>query len=143
MANSPTILNLLDGPGGVDPACHIVWARFRMMRRYLAYRPVEVPRILRKLDLLAHGAEGHGPVLLLLTSAAGIGFAWDGCEQGCVRAALPPLRMLSGPVQHFQSAILKAWQLKVTVQVAERTGVFGCTILGCQRILYNYLPLPT
>ena len=42
LANSPAILNLLDGPGGVDPACHIVWARFRMMRRYLAYRPVEV-----------------------------------------------------------------------------------------------------
>ena len=62
------------------------------------------------LDLRAHGA-GHGPVHLLLTSAAEIGFAWDGGEQGWVRAALPPLWMLSGPVQHFHSAVLEAWQL--------------------------------
>ena len=37
------------------------------------------------------------------TSAAEIGFVWDGDEQ-----ALPPLRMLTGPVQHFESAILEA-----------------------------------
>ena len=81
-------------------------------------------------------------MLLLLTSAAGIGFAWDGCEQGCVRAALPPLRMLSGPVQHFQSAILKAWQLKVTAQVAEKRG-FRVHNSWMSEDLYNYLPLPT
>ena len=32
----PAILNLLDGPVGIDTAFHIVWARFRMMGRYLA-----------------------------------------------------------------------------------------------------------
>ena len=37
LANAPAILNLLDGPVGVDPAFHIVWSRFRMTRRYLAY----------------------------------------------------------------------------------------------------------
>ena len=31
------ILNLLDGPVGVDPAFHVIWSRFRMMRRYLSY----------------------------------------------------------------------------------------------------------
>ena len=36
LANAPAILNLLDGPVGIDPSFHIVWARFRMMRRYLA-----------------------------------------------------------------------------------------------------------
>ena len=36
LANAPAILNLLDGPVGVDPAFHIVWSRFRMLRRYLA-----------------------------------------------------------------------------------------------------------
>ena len=39
LANAPAILNLLDGPVGVDPAFHIVWSRFRMMRGYLAYCP--------------------------------------------------------------------------------------------------------
>ena len=45
LANTPAILNLLDGPVGIDPAFHIIWARFRMMRRYLTYCPGEEPRI--------------------------------------------------------------------------------------------------
>ena len=55
------------------------------------------------LDLIAHGAEGHGPVHLL-------GLPLMGCEQGWIRVALPPLRVLSGSVQHFQSAVLQAAQ---------------------------------
>ena len=45
LANAPALLSLLDGPVGVDPAFHIIWSRFRMMRRYLAYCPDEEPRI--------------------------------------------------------------------------------------------------
>ena len=33
LARAPAILSLLDGPVGVDPAFHVVWSRFRMMRR--------------------------------------------------------------------------------------------------------------
>ena len=62
-----------------------------MMRRYLAYC----------LDLISRGAQGHVPVHLLLISAADFGFAWDGEEKGWVRGSLPPLRMITGPVQHF------------------------------------------
>ena len=69
LANAPAVLNLLDGPVGVDLAYHVVWSRFRMMRRYLAYCPEEKPRIFRMLDLIARGAPGHGPVHLLLLSA--------------------------------------------------------------------------
>ena len=47
LANTPAILSLLDGPVDVDPAFYIVWSRFRMMRRYLAYCPEEEPRIFR------------------------------------------------------------------------------------------------
>ena len=129
LANTPAILNLLDGPGGADQAYRIVWARFSMMRRYLACRPDEVPRTFRMLDLLAHGAEGHGPVHLLLTSAAEIGFAWDGVNK--VGFRLPSLLCgcLSGPVQHFQSAILEASQLKVSARLAERQGFRGAQLL--------------
>ena len=49
-----------------------------MMRRYLAYCPEEEPRIFRTLDIIARGAPRHGPVHLLLSSAAELGFAWDG-----------------------------------------------------------------
>ena len=38
------------------------------------------------LDLIsrggARGAQGHGPIHLLLISAAELGFAWDGDEKG-------------------------------------------------------------
>ena len=74
LANAPAIHNLLDGPVGIDPAFHIVWARFPMMRRYLAYCLEEEPNIFRMLDLISRSAEGHGPVHLLLTSAAEVGF---------------------------------------------------------------------
>ena len=50
---------------GVDPAFHIVWSGFRMMRRFLAYCPEEETRIFRMLDLISGGAQGHGPVHLL------------------------------------------------------------------------------
>ena len=110
LANAPAVLKLLDGPVGVEPAYHIVWARFRKMRRYLACRLDEVPCIFRVLDLLAHGAERHGPVHMLLASE--IGFAWDGGEQGWVRAALFPLRVLFGPVLSFRpgsSMLVLSW----------------------------------
>ena len=60
-------------------------------------------------DLNSRGAQGHGPVHLLLTSAAEVGFAWDDGEKGWVRPSLPPLRMMAGPIQHFSSSILEAW----------------------------------
>ena len=43
------------------------------------------------LDLFSRGAPGHGPVHLLLISAAEFSFAWDGGERGagCVLLSLP------------------------------------------------------
>ena len=125
LANAPAILNLLDGPVDVDPAFYVVWSRFRMMRRYLAYCPEEEPRIFRMLDLISRGAQGHGPVHLLLISAAEIGFAWDGDEKGWVRVSLPPLRMMAGPIQHFRTAILDAWHFHVFSKLSERKGFRG------------------
>ena len=125
LANAPALLNLLDGPVGVDPAFHIIWSRFRMMRRYLSYCPEEEPRIFRMLDLISRVAQGHGPVHLLLISAAELGFAWDGDEKGWVRVSLPLLRMMTGPVQHFLSAILDAWRFQVFARLSERKGFFG------------------
>ena len=125
LANAPAILNLLDGPVGIDPAFHIVWARFRMMRRVLAYCPEEEPRIFRMLDLVSRGSQGHGLVHLLLLSAAELGFAWDGAEQGWARVSLPPLRMITGPIQHFYSSLLDAWRFSVFAKLSERKGFRG------------------
>ena len=106
LARTPAILNLLDGPVGIDPAFHIIWARFRVVRRYLASGPEKEPRIFGMLDLISRGAQGHGPVHPMLTPAAEAGFAWDGEDKGWV----PPLRMMSGPIQHFYASILDAWR---------------------------------
>ena len=110
---------------GVDPAFHIVWARFRMMGRYLAYCPEEEPRIFRMLDLISREAPGHGPVHLLLTFAVEVGFAWDGDERGWVPTSLPPFRMMTEPIQHFYSSILEAWRYHVSAKLAEREGFRG------------------
>ena len=59
------------------------------------------------LDLICRGAQGHGPVHLLLISAAELGFAWDGDERGWVRPSLPPVRVMTGPIQHFFSHLRK------------------------------------
>ena len=45
LANALVVLNFLDGLVGVDHDFHIVWSRFRMMRRNLVYNPDEEPRI--------------------------------------------------------------------------------------------------
>ena len=125
LANAPAIHYLLDGPVGVDPAFHVVQSRFLMMRRYLAYNSVEEPRIFRMLDLISRGAHGHGPVHLLLMSAAELGFAWDGADRGWVRVSHPPLRMMTGPVQHFFSSIWDAWRFSIFARLSERQGFLG------------------
>ena len=61
LANTPAVLSLLDGPVGVDPALHIIFVRFRMMRRHLAYCPDEEPRNFRMLDLVFLGGPWPWP----------------------------------------------------------------------------------
>ena len=39
---------------------------------------------------------------------------------------LSPLRLMTGPVQHFLSAILDARRFHVFARLSERQGFFGC-----------------
>ena len=67
------------------------------------------------------GCSGHGPVHLLLTSAAEVGFAWDGDDRGWVRPSLPPLRMMTGPT-------LLSWMPDIIVSLPtypREEGFFG------------------
>ena len=61
------------------------------LRGYRAYRPEEVPRVLRLLDSAAEGCPGHGPAHLLVESAAEIGLQWDSRLLGWERLGLPVL----------------------------------------------------
>ena len=120
LANTPAILNLLDGPIGVDPALHIVLVMLNMNC------PDEEPGISRMLDLIS-----SWPLVMawscsfLLISAAELGFAWDGDEKGWVRPSLISLRMMAGPIQNFYSSILDAWRKSVFVNLSEREGFRG------------------
>ena len=45
LASAGAVLSLLDGPTGCERAFCVVWFRFRLLRRFLAYRPGEVSRV--------------------------------------------------------------------------------------------------
>ena len=72
---------------------------------------------------------GHGPVHLLVSSAAEIGFRWDSHSLAWYRPGLPFLSSLAGPVQHFRAAILDAWQNKAAADLCGREGFRGGPLL--------------
>ena len=80
----------------------------------------EVFRVYRLLERSAEGCPGHGPVHLLLQSAAVIGFRWDSLELAWDRPGLPLLSNLSGSFQHFRAAILGAWRDAVSSELCAR-----------------------
>ena len=102
------ILTLLDGPPGCDPGFNIVWCRFRLFRRYLAYRPGEVPRLFNLIGLVAAGGPGFGPIHLLVDSALVLGFTLGSLMVGMGTAWLALLHQLAGPYQHYKSPIWDA-----------------------------------
>ena len=64
LANPGAVLSLLDGPVGSDPGFYVVWCRFRMLRRYMAYNSSvhELARVKSLLRVVSVGA----PVLLFM-----------------------------------------------------------------------------
>ena len=42
-----------------------------------------------------------------------LGWYWSLVEQGWLWLGLPPLRLLSGPSQHFRDSVWDAWLFKV------------------------------
>ena len=124
-ASVGAVLSLLDGLSGCDPAYCVVWFRFRMLRRYLAFRPGEVSRVYRLLGSAPEGSPGHGPAHLLLQSAAEIGFRWDPEELAWDRPGVHLVSNLSGPTQHVRAAIFGAWRNKVSADLCARKGFPG------------------
>ena len=130
-----SLLPMLVQCRGCDPAFCVVWFQCPMLRRYLAYRPSEVPRVYRLLDSVTECCFGHGPVHLLVESASEIGFQWDSLQLGWERLGLPVLSNLAGPIQHFRAAILDAWRGKVSADLCARKGFRGSPWLDVEGIL--------
>ena len=104
----------------------VVWFRFWMLRRYLAYRPSEVGRVCRLLDMVSHCYPGHVPINLLASGAADIGFRWNSQTLSWARPGLlPVLRNIAGLFQHFRSAIHCAWRDAVAADLCAWSGFRG------------------
>ena len=129
LASFGAVLSLLDGPTGCDPAFCVVWFRFRLFRRYLAFWPSQVGRAYRLVEMVGEGCPGHGPIHLLSATAAEIGFWWDPDALAWSRPGLPLLSNLAGPLQHFKAAIVDAWRSKVAADLCGRKGFRGGPLL--------------
>ena len=134
LASVGAVLSLLDWPTGCDPAFWVVWFRFRLLRRYLALWPAEVGRVYRLLAMVREGCPGHGPVHLLSTCAAEIGFQWDPHALAWVRPGLPLLGHLVALFSIF-AAILDAWRNKVAADLCCRQGFRGGSLLDVHGFL--------
>ena len=62
LANPGAVLSLLDGPIGSDPGFHVVWCRFRMLRRHMSYNSSvhELARVYSLLRVVSAGAQFFG-----------------------------------------------------------------------------------
>ena len=80
-------------------------------------------------EKVGEGCPGHGPIRLLPTSAAEIGFRWNPVALAWVRPGLPMLSNLAGPIQHFKAAIIDAWRNKVAADLCGREGFRGGLLL--------------
>ena len=66
------------------------------------------------------------PSIFFLFLRLSWGLLWMGrSEVGFGFPSLPPLRMMTGPVQHFYSSILDAWRFSVFAKLSERRGFLG------------------
>ena len=125
LAHPGAVLSLLDGPDGCDPAYFLVWTRFRRIRQYLAYHPGESVRIYHMLDCISRGVRRHGPIHLLLASAAKIGFVWNSDACCWFRPGLRSYHLLASPKQVYKDSILRAWQNTVFANLRKREGFRG------------------
>ena len=96
------------------PWVHVVWCRL-MLRRHMAYDSSvhELAGVYSLLRVVAAGAPGHGPVHLLLSSAASLGFSWDSDLCVWVRPGFPALCQVPCPFRFFRKAVWDAWRTKV------------------------------
>ena len=112
------MLSLLDGPTGCDPAFCVVWFRFRLFRRYLAWWPSQVGRaygmVLSIFTLL----------VLLRLALGGIFWLWLGLDPVC-----PCLVIWLALVNILNATILDAWRNKVAAHLCGREGFRGGPLL--------------
>ena len=80
---------------------------------------------------------------LLLTSAAEMGFAWDGGERGWVRVSLPPLAYDGWSYSAFPLCYFGCRRIFMSCPNFLSGKVFGARNLLILKALYNYLTRPT
>ena len=82
----------------------------------------ELAGVYSLLRVVAAGAPGHGPVRLLLSSAASLGFSWNSDLCVWLRPGLPALCQISSPLEFFRNCVWDAWRTKVAGDLSSRAG---------------------
>ena len=129
MTDTPTLLSLLLGPWGSDPPLSLSGVAF-----------AECVGIWLTNQIA--GSPGHDPIHLLISPALEIVSSWDSEQERWIRAGLPLLRTMAGPVQHFRNSVFRAWQDTVAADLCKRKSFrdkFGFDIFGS----HHFLVLPT
>ena len=105
LTNSSAMLDLLDGPVGVDPAYYIAWARFRMMRGFLRWSVM-----LLGLTLITVGFEWRiGCVVPRLT----LRLIWAGVSQR--ESVMDARRFLLQARTHWYTIILQLHRFMTSI----------------------------
>ena len=127
LASPGAVLSLLDGPVDSDPGFLVVWCRFRMLRGHMGYNSSvhELARVYSLLRVVSVGAPGDGPVHLLLSGAASLGFSLDSDLCVWLTLGLPALCQISSPFHFFRKAVWDAWRTKVAGDFSSRAGFSG------------------
>ena len=123
------------------PGFHVVWCRFRMLRRHMAYNSSvhELARVHSLLRVVSAGAPGHGPVYLLLSSALSLGFSWYSDLCVWLRPGLPALCQVSNPFQFFREPVWGAWRTKVAGDLSSRAGFSVWQVSGFSRFFEAFI----
>ena len=129
LANVGAVLSLLDGPTGCDLPFVLFGLGFACLGGILPFGLLRLVGFIVFWRWLVNGCPGHGPIHLLCSSAARIGFQWNPVALAWERPGLPMLSHIAGPIQHFRSAILDAWRNKVAGDLCGRKGFRGGPLL--------------
>ena len=100
-----------------------------MFRRYLASRPGDSEECLKCWFVLLEGSIGHGPIQLLVRSAAILDWTWDTGFHAWIGPGSPELHILAGPIQNFRGAFLMLGREKISGDLCKREGFRGGPLL--------------
>ena len=141
MANRHAVLSLRDATEGCDFDYHVIWGRFRQLRRYLGCRLGEALGFIGSWTLLPLEGLGMDLFSCFWNPLVNWGLLGTLLRRSGLGQVFPlPPRILAGPYPHFKSAIKAAWRVNFAGLLITRTSFRGCPRLdyeGTKQLLFS------